>query len=58
MWWGLFSWLVILGAIASRGVGEGPPERRTALANSVGFLLIALGYLVLRVIASSDAGFL
>jgi HemX protein len=58
MWWGLFSWLAILGAIVTRGVGDGPPERRAALANSIAFLLIAVGYLVLRLAASADVGFL
>ena len=58
MWWGLFSWLVTLAAIVSRAVGEGPPERRAAVANSIAFLLIAVGYLVLRLAASTDAGFL
>jgi ABC-type uncharacterized transport system permease subunit len=58
MWWGLFSWLVTLAAIVARAVGEGPPERRTAVANSIAFLLIAVGYLVLRLAASTDAGFL
>ena len=58
MWWGLFSWLVILAAIVTRTVGAGPPERRSALANSVGFLLIAAGYLVLRLSAQPGAAFL
>ena len=58
MWWGVFSWLVLLSAILARVWGEGPPERRAALANSVGFLLIAAGYVVLRLAASTDAGFL
>ena len=58
MWWGLFSWLVVLSAIATRGLGEGPSERRSALANSLAFLLIAAGYLLLRLSASPGAGFL
>lgn len=58
MWWGVFAWLTILGAILVRVLGGGPPERRSALANSVGFLLIAAGYLVLRLSAGAGAGFL
>lgn len=58
MWWGLFSWLAVLAAIVARGVGAGPPERRAALANSVAFLAIALGYLLLRLAAAPGVGFL
>ena len=58
MWWGLFSWLVILAAIVARGLGEGPAERRSALANSLAFLLIAAGYVLLRLSARPGAGFL
>ena len=58
MWWGLFSWLVLLAAIVARGLGEGPPERRSAVANSLAFLLIAAGYLLLRLSASPGVGFL
>jgi hypothetical protein len=58
MWWGLFSWLVVLAAIVARGVGEGPPERRAALANSIAFLAIAAGYLLLRLSARPGVGFL
>ena len=58
MWWGLFSWLVVLAAIVGRGRGEGPAERRSAWANSLAFLLIAAGYLLLRLSARPGAGFL
>ena len=58
MWWGVFSWLAVLGAIVARDFGEGPPERRSALANSLAFLLMAVGYLLLRLSASPGAGFL
>lgn len=58
MWWGLFSWLVMLSAIVARGLGEGSAERRSAVANSLAFLLIAAGYLVLRLSAQPGAGFL
>ena len=58
MWWGLFSWIAILGAILARGLGEGPPERRSAWANSLAFLLVAAGYLLLRLSARPGAGFL
>lgn len=58
MWWGLFSWLAVLAAIVARGFGEGPPERRAALANSLAFLAIAAGYLLLRLAARPGVGFL
>jgi HemX protein len=58
MWWGLFSWLAVLAAIIARGWGEGPAERRSAWANSLAFLLIAAGYLLLRLSARPGAGFL
>ena len=58
MWWGLFSWIAILAAIVARAVGQGPPERRAAVANSLAFLLIAAGYLVLRLAARPGAAFL
>ncbi|MSR37113.1 MAG: hypothetical protein EXR95_10830 [Gemmatimonadetes bacterium] len=58
MWWGLFSWLAILAAIVARGMGEGPAERRSAWANSLAFVLIAAGYLLLRLSARPGAGFL
>ncbi len=58
MWWGLFSWLAVLAAIVARGRGEGPAERRSAWANSLAFLLIAAGYLLLRLSASPGVGFL
>ena len=57
-WWGLFSWLVVLAAILVRASKGGTPERRAALANSVGFLLILAGYVLLRVTAHPQAGFL
>jgi HemX protein len=58
MWWGVFSWLAVLAAILARGIGEGPPERRAALANSIAFLAIAAGYLLLRLAARPGVGFL
>lgn len=58
MWWGLFSWLAVLTAILARAARGGTPERRAALANSVAFLLVVAGYVVLRVTAHPEAGFL
>jgi HemX protein len=58
MWWGVFSWLAVLGGIAARGIGQGPPERRAAWANSVAFLAIAAGYVLLRLAARPGVGFL
>jgi HemX protein len=57
MWWGVFSWLAVLAAIVARR-GEGSPERRAALANSLAFLAIAAGYLLLRLAARPGVGFL
>jgi ABC-type uncharacterized transport system permease subunit len=58
MWWGLFSWLAVLAAMIARAIGDGPPERRAALANSLAFVAIAAGYLLLRLSARPGAGFL
>lgn len=58
MWWGVFSWLAVLAAIVARSLGEGSPERRAALANSLAFLAIAAGYLLLRLSARPGVGFL
>ena len=58
MWWGLFSWLVVLAALSARALGDGPPERRSANANSIAFVLIAVGYVLLRLSARPGAGFL
>lgn len=58
VWWGVFSWFAILGAVAARAVGGGPAERRAALANALAFALIVAGYVVLRVTAQPGAGFL
>ena len=58
MWWGVFSWIAVLGAILARGFGEGPPERRAAFANSLAFLAVAAGYLLLRLAARPGVGFL
>jgi ABC-type uncharacterized transport system permease subunit len=58
MWWGVFSWLAVLAAILARGFGDGPRERRAALANSLAFLAVAAGYLLLRLAARPGAGFL
>lgn len=58
MWWGLFSWLAVLAAMISRAIGQGPPERRAALANSLAFVAIAAGYVLLRLSARPGAGFL
>lgn len=58
MWWGIFSWLAVLTAIVARALGQGPPERRAALANSLAFLAITAGYLLLRLSARPGVGFL
>lgn len=54
--WGVLSWIVLLAALLARagGVGRG---RRAALVSVLGFVLVVLTYVVLRV-QESGAGFL
>lgn len=55
--WGVFMWAVILLVLASRS-GGGRVERRAALANVVGFVLIVASYLVIRFSAGPGGFFL
>ncbi len=53
--WAVLIWFVFVAALGARA-GGGLKERRSALTTAVGFVLIVVSYLTLRV-ASSDAGF-
>jgi HemX protein len=55
--WGVLSWLVLATALASRA-GGGRPARRAAMATVVGFAVVVVGYLLLRVGEGPGGGFL
>ncbi len=55
--WVFLSWMVFLGAILSR-FGGGRPSHRGALASVIGFLVVVVIYLVLRVQTSHGGMFL
>ena len=54
--WVIVSWVVFLAAMAAR-TGGGRPSRRGALASVLGFLLVVVVYVVLRVQTARDGGF-
>jgi HemX protein len=55
--WAIMSWLIFVGALGVRA-GGGVKERRSALASVVGFSLIVVSYLGLRIVSSSGGFFL
>lgn len=55
--WGVFSWFVVVTALAAR-LGPGRRERRGALAAVAGFVAVLLAYVVLRVSLGSGGFFL
>lgn len=55
--WGVLTWLVFAGALATR-VGTGRPARRAALASVLGFAVVVAGYLLLRSNVTHGGGFL
>ena len=55
--WGVLTWLVLLGILLARRSG-GRRERRAATASVVGFGLIVLAFIVLRVAVTRGGGFL
>ena len=56
--WGVLSWLAFAGALGARA-GGGRAARRAALATVVGFALVVVSYLLLRVgTAHPGGGFL
>ena len=55
--WGILSWLVFAAALASRA-GNGRPARRAALASVVGFAVVLMGYVLLRVGERAGGAFL
>ena len=55
VWWAIMCWLIFVAALGVRA-GGGVKERRSALASVVGFSLIVVSYLGLRLV-SSEGGF-
>jgi HemX protein len=55
--WAIFSWAVILGALFARS-GGGRVEQRSAMAGLVGFVLIVVSYVVIRVAVGATGLFL
>jgi HemX protein len=55
--WGVITWLVFAAALASRA-GGGRRARRAAMASVVGFAVVVVWYLVLRVGEGPGGGFL
>ena len=55
--WVVVSWVVFLAAIGAR-LGGGRPSRRAALTSVIGFVVVVIVYLVLRVGAAHDGSFL
>ncbi|HET7321277.1 MAG TPA: cytochrome c biogenesis protein CcsA [Longimicrobiaceae bacterium] len=55
--WGVLSWLVFVAALAAR-TGGGRRGHRGALASVIGFVLVVLIYVVLRVQATHGGAFL
>ncbi|HEX8696518.1 MAG TPA: cytochrome c biogenesis protein CcsA [Longimicrobium sp.] len=55
--WGVLSWLVFAAALAARA-GGGRRARRAALASVLGFAVVVVWYLLLRVGEGSGGGFL
>ncbi len=54
--WVLVSWVVFLAALLAR-LGEGRRGRRGAMASVIGFVVVLVAYLVLRVQVARDGGF-
>jgi HemX protein len=55
--WGILSWLVFAAALGAR-LGGGRPARRAALASVVGFAVVLMGYVVLRLSEAAGGAFL
>lgn len=55
--WAVLSWLVFVAALGSRA-GGGLKERRSALTTVVGFSLVIVSYLALRLVSSGGGFFL
>jgi len=53
--WGMLTWMVFLGTLLARGRGS-QHERRGALATVIGFTVVVVSFLVLR-LATSAGGF-
>ncbi|HEX6925991.1 MAG TPA: cytochrome c biogenesis protein CcsA [Longimicrobiaceae bacterium] len=55
--WVVVSWVVFLAALIAR-LGGGRPSRRGAVASVIGFVVVVVAYLVLRVQAARGGAFL
>lgn len=55
--WGILSWMVFAVALGAR-LGGGRPARRAALVSVVGFAVVIMGYLLLRVGERAGGAFL
>ncbi len=55
--WGILTWLTFMGVIAARAGGPAR-SRRGALASVVGFVVVVLAYVVLRLTAAKGMAFL
>ena len=55
--WVIVSWMVFLAALLARA-GGGRPSRRGALVSVVGFVVVVVVYVVLRVQGARGGGFL
>lgn len=55
--WVVVSWVVFLVALAARA-GGGRPSRRGAMASVIGFVVVVIVYIALRMQAARDGGFL
>ena len=56
--WGMFSWVVFLVIAGVRSFHGGGRERRSALASVIGFALVVIAYVLLRVSPAAKDGFL
>jgi HemX protein len=55
--WGVLTWFIFVGALAARAGGAGR-DRRAALASVVGFVVVVLTYLALRLFMAEGRVFL
>jgi len=56
--WGLLTWVVFLAALAARRAGGAGRDRRGALASVIGFVVVVLMYVVLRLSMAEGRVFL
>jgi len=56
--WGVFTWAMFVVALTARARGGGARNRRGAIASVIGFVLVVLAYVVLRVFVAQGPSFL